>query len=132
MKRSAARAFGESSATAVSHSGQNEVPEATEGSESPGVAVVVPPHEATTASEAVSASEANGVSLSSDRDESHMPSVTPAAPLPLVADGDAAAGPRPLSDYFQWEVVASPVRCSTLRRSHRINPETFELIDGAN
>jgi len=132
MKRSAARAFGESSATAVSHSDQNEVPEATEGLESPGVVVVVSPHEATTASEAVSASEANGASLSSDRDGSHMQSVTPAAQLPLVADGDAAAGPRPLSDYFEWEIVASPVRHRTLRRSHRISPETLELIDGDN
>ena len=116
----------------MSHSGQNEVPEANEGLESRGVVVVVSPVEATTASEAANASEANVVSLSSDRDESHMPSVTPAAPLPLVTDGDAAAGPRPLSDYFQWEVVASPVRCRTLRRSHHISPETWEVIDGDN
>lgn len=53
----------------------------------------------------------------------------PAAPpfLPVVADGDAGAGPRPESDYYKWEIVASPVR-RRFRRSCRISDETWRLM----
>ena len=45
-----------------------------------------------------------------------------------VAHGDAAAGPRPESDFYQWEVVASPVR-NQLRRSQQIRDETWLAVD---
>ena len=57
-------------------------------------------------------------------------SLTP--PLPLVADGDAAAGPPgpPESDYYSWHWVPSPVRRRPrLHRSQPISAETWTLIE---
>ena len=49
--------------------------------------------------------------------------------LPLAPDGDAAAGPRPESDFYEWEFIPSPVR---LRRSHRISDLTWLSVESGD
>eukprot|EP00435_Cladocopium_sp_Y103_P029201 s627_g7.t1 len=55
--------------------------------------------------------------------------VTTESSVSTMPDGDAAAGPRPLMDYFGWEVVASPVRRPRLRRLPPISDETWAVIN---
>ena len=49
--------------------------------------------------------------------------------LPVISHGDAAAGPRPESDFYEFEVVASPVRSRSLRRSKVISEETWTTLE---
>lgn len=63
------------------------------------------------------------------REQPSVTDVTTESSLPTVPDGDAAAGPRPLMDYFGWEVVASPLRRPRLRRLPPITDETWAVIN---
>lgn len=81
-------------------------------------------HDSTVAASS-SAASAGGIAIPLQEPSEELPD--PA--LPLAPDGDAAAGPRPVSDYFEWELVPSPVRPAKLRRSHAISDRTWLVLD---
>lgn len=63
-------------------------------------------------------------------EQPYDPDAAPSSPtLPLEPDGDAAAGPRPASDYFDWEIIDFVPSPKRLRRSHRISEYTWKLLE---
>ena len=129
MKRSASQAFSKPSDHTESKA-ESATIEASSGSAESEFAV------ASSSELAGGSDEVSRVSsTTADPAVSHLAQAAVAAssltpPLPLVADGDAAAGPPPESDYYLWHLVPSPVRRRPrLHRSQPIGDETWTLIE---